>query len=145
MAHKVYLKLRMRSILLGLLVLCVVSFGGWFGSLKEGVEKAKEQKKPLVIYFYSKYCSYCRHFEEFTLSKDEVQNTLEKFVVVSLDISSEEGSQWARKLGVPGVPTMVVYDPVKDQRLGVLFGSRSGDDVVGFIKGICKKQSLKTC
>lgn len=83
--------------------------------------------------------------EEFVLNQEDVQKKLENFVVIALNISSEEGGKWARKLGVPGVPTLVFYDPKGDKPLGALFGSRPRGEILNYINGICKKHSIKAC
>ncbi len=131
--------------LIGLLLFIGIGLGGWFTNAEKGLEASKKENKPVAFYFYSKHCPYCAQMEEFVLNQEDVQRKLENFVVISLNIYSEEGSKWARKLGVPGVPTIVFYDPRQDKILGAIFGSRSRGEVLNLINGICKRTNLKTC
>ncbi len=121
-----------------------LSLANWYVEVKGGFEAAKRENKLVALYFYSNYCPYCAQMEEFTLNQEEVQNKLKNFVVISLNISSDEGSKWARRLGVPGTPTIVFYDPKEEKALGALFGSRSRGEVINFINGVCKKAN-KVC
>ncbi|QID32659.1 thioredoxin family protein [Pampinifervens florentissimum] len=135
----------MQKILVWLILLVSTSFAVWFGKVSEGLEYAQKEGKPVAFYFYSNYCPYCAQMEEFVLNQEDVQKKLENFVVINLNISSDEGSKWARKLGVPGVPTMVFYDPKQEKVLGVLFGSRPRGEILNTIQKICRMQNLKAC
>lgn len=122
-----------------------IAVASWHNNAEKGLEIAKKENKPIAFYFYSNYCPYCSHMEEFVLNQEDVQKKLENFVFISLNISSDEGSKWARKLGVPGVPTIVLYDPKQDKTLGAIFGSRSRGEVIDFINSVCRKSNIKTC
>ncbi len=135
----------MWKLLLGIVLLISIGFPLWFNKVSEGLEYAQKESKPVAFYFYSNYCPYCAQMEEFVLNQGDVQQKLENFVVISLNISSDDGSKWARKIGVPGVPTMVFYDPKQEKVLGVLFGSRPKGEVLSTIQRICKMQNLKVC
>ena len=122
-----------------------IGFAKWYANVNEGLEIAKRENKPIVFYFYSNYCPYCSQMEEFVLNQEDVQKRLENFVLISLNISSDDGSKWSRKFGVPGTPTMVFYDPKADRVLGAIFGSRSRTEINNFIMNVCKKANIKTC
>ncbi len=126
-------------------LLTYVSWAGWFSDVQKGLETARKENKVVVFYFYSDYCPYCKQVEEFVLSTEDFSNATKNMVFIPLNISSDEGSQWARKLGVPGVPTFVVYDPRSDRRLGALFGSRPKGDILNYLKNTCKANNFKTC
>ncbi|MFN3975652.1 MAG: thioredoxin family protein [Aquificaceae bacterium] len=122
-----------------------LAIAGWFNNVKEGLEVAKKENMPVAFYFYSNFCPYCAQMEEFVLNQEDVQRKLDKFVVISLNISSDDGSTWARRFGVPGVPTIVFYDPKQDKTLGVLFGSRPRGEVLNYINNVCKRANIKAC
>lgn len=126
-------------------LLSALSWAGWFTDLQKGLEVAKKENKPVVFYFYSDYCPYCKQVEEFVLSTEDFNKTIQNMVFIPLNISSDEGSQWARKLGVPGVPTFVVYDPKSDRRLGALFGSKPKADILNYLRNTCRVSNFKTC
>ncbi|MDW8032297.1 MAG: thioredoxin fold domain-containing protein [Aquificaceae bacterium] len=132
------------------LVLCMFallsfSLASWLNNPRQALETALKENRLVAFYFYSNYCPYCSQMEEFVLNQEDVQKKLENFVVVALNISSEEGGKWARKLGVPGVPTIVFYDPRQERPVGVLFGSRPRGEILNYINGICKKHNIKAC
>ncbi len=131
--------------LIGIVMLVSIGFPLWFNKASEGLEYAQRENKPVAFYFYSNYCPYCAQMEEFVLSQEDVQKKLENFVVINLNIASDDGSKWARKLGVPGVPTLVFYNPKQEKVLGVLFGSRPRGEVLNTIQRICKMQNIKSC
>ncbi len=135
----------MWKVLIGTVLIFSVSFAKWFNKASEGLEYALRENKPVAFYFYSNYCPYCAQMEEFVLSQEDVQKKLENFVVINLNISSDDGSRWARRLGVPGVPTLVFYDPKQERVLGVLFGSRPKGEVLNTIQRICTMQNIKSC
>lgn len=112
------------KLVLIILVGLSLAVAGWFNNVKEGLEIAKKENRPVAFYFYGSHCPYCAQMEEFVLNQEDVQKKLNNFVVISLNISSDDGSKWARKFGVPGVPTIVFYDPKQDKTLGAIFGSR---------------------
>lgn len=133
------------KLIITILMAFSLAIAGWYNNVREGLEAAKKENKLIAFYFYGSHCPYCAHMEEFVLSQEDVQKKLDNFVVISLSISSDDGSKWARKLGVPGVPTIVFYDTKQDRTLGAIFGSRSRGEVLNFIKGICKRTNIKTC
>jgi thioredoxin-related protein len=135
----------MWKVLISLILAVSTSFAVWFNKAKEGLEYAQQQDKLVAFYFYSNYCPYCAQMEEFVLNQEDVQKKLNNFVVISLNISSDDGSKWARKFGVPGVPTIVFYDPKQDKALGAIFGSRPRGEILNYINGVCKRTNLKTC
>jgi|GEM_PF-1946997 len=55
------------------------------------IEKAKEEKKLILIELVMESCSYCEKMERFVLSKEDVKNVLEKnYILVKLDIHKDE-------------------------------------------------------
>ncbi len=135
----------MWKVLVSLMATTCISLAAWFNKASEGLEYAQKESRLVAFYFYSNHCPYCAQMEEFVLNQEDVQKKLENFVVISLNISSDDGSKWARKLGVPGVPTMVFYDPKQEKVLSILFGSRPRGEVLNTIQKICRMQNLKTC
>ena len=135
----------MWKLVVGMLAVFSIGLASWFNNTKDAFETANRENKLVAFYFRSSYCPYCSQMEDFVLSQEDVQKKLSNFIVVTLNISSEEGAKWARKLGVPGVPTIVFYHPKQEKVVGILFGSRPRSEVLNYINGICKKHNLKTC
>ena len=130
-------------LIVALLTLLFIAFSQ--DSFENSVQKAKASDKLMLIYFKSQFCPYCTQVEEFVFSDEAVSKKLSSFVFLELDIRSEEGSKLARKFGVPGTPTLVVYDPKEDKVVSLLFGSRPKDDFLKTLNRACKLYNIKPC
>lgn len=61
----------------------------WY-SFKEGYEKAKKEKKFLLVDFYTDWCKWCKVMDEKTYSQQQIINELNKnFVLVKLNPEKE--------------------------------------------------------
>jgi thioredoxin-related protein len=112
--------------------------------VEQTIQKAVSENKLIAFYFKSQFCPYCSQVEEFVFSDEEVSKKLGTFSLWSW-IRSEEGSKLARRFGVPGTPTFVIYDPKKDKVVSLIFGSRPKDDYLNVINRVRKLYSIKTC
>jgi len=133
----------MINIIIKLLVVGLLLYGDAFAN--EKINRAISENKLVVFYFKSQFCPYCAQVEDFVFSDEEVFKKLSNFVFVELDIRSDEGSKLARKFGVPGTPTVVIYDPKTDKVVGLIFGSRPKEDYLKTITKACKLYNIKTC
>ena len=76
------------------------------------VEEARREERPLLVYFRTDWCGYCRQFERELLATEEVETFLRKIVRVT--INPEAGPEEARlasAYGVQGFPTMLLHPP----------------------------------
>ena len=56
----------------------------------EGLKKAQDEKKNIMINFYTKWCGYCRKMDNYTFADEEVKKVLmERFVPVKVDGGSK--------------------------------------------------------
>ncbi len=76
----------------------------------EAMKKAKIEDKPLVIYFYSKYCRYCDAMDKDVLFDIEIKKSLKEGVVY-LRIDVDNARETARLYNVRGYPTTCLLDP----------------------------------
>ena len=58
------------------------------------VEQAGSSEKPMMVYFRTDWCGYCKQFEEVLLSSDTVQNYFDE--VITVTINPEAGNDEAR-------------------------------------------------
>ncbi|HIH43913.1 MAG TPA: thioredoxin fold domain-containing protein [Candidatus Methanoperedenaceae archaeon] len=66
-------------------------FGGltFKSSLSEGLSDARNQNKPVLIYFWAIWCKWCEKFETETLTDARVNRMLtEDFILVASDLDS---------------------------------------------------------
>jgi thioredoxin-related protein len=139
--------MRMRSNPINSLFLVLFAWVGFAlaNPVEQTIQRAVSENKLIAFYFKSQFCPYCSQVEEFVFSDEEVSKKLRNFLFVELDIRSEEGSKLARRFGVPGTPTFVIYDPKRDRVVSLIFGSRPKGDYLNVINRVCKLYSIKTC
>ncbi len=85
--------------------------GYWLDGVK-GFEKASEihrkTGKPMMIYVYTEWCGYCRHFNTKVLPVLPVQQCLDNFTKVKLNAEqSPAARKLATELRISGYPTVV--------------------------------------
>ncbi len=88
-------------------------FEGWYegaAGLAEALEVQQRDRLPLFLYIYTDWCPYCRQFERELLTDDDVDSYLDSVLAVRLNPESGASeSRLARRLGVRGYPTLVMY------------------------------------
>lgn len=81
----------------------------WYKSLDEGMSIAKQENKPVLVYFWAVWCQYCEKFETQTLTDPGVRQMLEnEFVMVAVDL--DEDRDTARMYGVSYPPHELFVD-----------------------------------
>jgi thioredoxin-related protein len=92
----------------------------WYG-YEEGTKKARESNRPVFLFFYTDWCTWCKKMENDTLVNPQIQGTLSlSFVPIrinaeSKDIIKVDGKQvktyeLARKYAVRGFPTTIFLE-----------------------------------
>ena len=78
-------------------------------SIDSGIKEAKNQSKPVFLYFRSETCYWCIVFEKEALSDDRVIDLLNKeFVLISIDTFKQKNT--AQNLNVRTTPYMIFFD-----------------------------------
>ncbi|MCX5805326.1 MAG: thioredoxin family protein [Proteobacteria bacterium] len=112
----------------------------------EAIKKAKAEDKPVVIYFYSKYCRYCDAMDRDVLFDKEIKKALsEETVYLRVDV--DKAQQMTRLYNVRGYPTTYLLDPAGNG-IASIPGYKPKNDfkkILAFLKGRhYKKMSLRT-
>lgn len=92
----------------------------WMG-YTEGMKKAKETNKPVMVDFYTTWCKYCKMLDETTYKDPAIVEILNRdFIVIKINAESEnkvvEGGkemterELAAQLKVTGFPTIWFFD-----------------------------------
>ena len=87
-------------------------------SFSEGLELARKDKKYIFMDFSADWCTYCRLFENTTLTHPEViKELLNNFISIKVDTDSQDKIMWegqpitfkslGTKLGISELPTLV--------------------------------------
>ena len=91
--------------------------------LDQFLTQAKEQKKLVLLDFYADWCISCKEMEVNTFANSEVNQELQKFVLVQADVTknSPENQELLKRFGLFGPPGILIFDlnseELKDQRV----------------------------
>lgn len=87
----------------------------WFegaDGFEHAIDEARRHAKPLLIYFRTDWCPYCREFERSLLASDAVQSYLDE--VVRVTVNPEAGIEEAKiaaAYGVQSFPSIFLHPP----------------------------------
>ena len=100
---------------------------------KEKLALAKRLKKPMVIYFYTDYCSLCKKMKETTYKSEKIQRILdEHFVAIALNMShrsDEKMLEVKKHFGIFGTPGFVFFDSEgNEQKEYQFYGYQDADE-----------------
>ena len=101
----------------------------WMTHYEEAVEKSKETNKPLVLFFTgSDWCGWCTKLDEEVLETPPFMETAgQSFIFVKLDFPvhspqdaqiKAQNKQLKQKFNVKGFPSLIIFDPQKNQQMG---------------------------
>lgn len=82
----------------------------WIYDIDLGLEKAKLEKKPIIIEFTSNVCIDCRKMEVTTFSDNRVLEEIKRFVALKVDIMDEKGSKFFKIYKFVGVPSTAFHN-----------------------------------
>ena len=91
--------------------------------LDQFLVKAKEQKKLMLLDFYADWCISCKEMEVNTFANLEVNQELQKFILIQADVTknSPENQALLKRFGLFGPPGILIFDlnseELKDQRV----------------------------
>jgi thiol:disulfide interchange protein len=81
----------------------------WLLAYEEAMDKAKEKNRPVMIDFYTDWCSWCKQLDRTTYSDPVVVKKAERFV--SLKIDADDKRPLAARYKVGAFPTILFINP----------------------------------
>ena len=94
------------------------------GTVKQVLEKAKAEKKMVVVDVYTTWCGPCKLMDKTTFSdKDVVELLTNKVIAYKIDAEKGEGIKLARKYRVAGYPCILILNgdgKLVDRQMGYL-------------------------
>lgn len=92
----------------------------WYG-YEEGMKKARESNRPILLYFYTDWCTWCKKMERDTFSNPQIQELLTQgFIPIRINPESKErirvdgkevkAADLARNFGVRGFPASIFLE-----------------------------------
>jgi len=84
----------------------------WIYNLDEGMSKAKNEHKTLMVEFMASWCPSCKEMEKKTFSDSSIKAKVSAFVPVRIDIDqqrevAEKYNALAQKYGGIGIPNIL--------------------------------------
>jgi thioredoxin:protein disulfide reductase len=97
----------------------------WRDYTPERMNRAAEAGKPVLLYFHSNGCKYCKKLKRETFPDPRIGREAERFELLSANLSrdDQDTAAMAKKLAVRGVPHLVFYGAdgtLKQQSAGFL-------------------------
>jgi thioredoxin-related protein len=97
---------------------CHANLDGWSTDLDAAMEKAKKEKKSILVEFTgSDWCPPCIAMRKNVFSKKEFVDAASKdFILVELDFPkadkelAQKNQPWAKKFEIEGYPTVILLD-----------------------------------
>lgn len=80
-------------------------------SFEYELDRIKKEKKPAILYFYSRYCLYCEFMEKNVILNNDVRRAMESKVAL-IWVDGDSRKDLMRNYGVFGFPTIVLLDPL---------------------------------
>jgi thiol:disulfide interchange protein len=81
----------------------------WFTTFEEAMDNARDKNRPVMIDFYTGWCSWCKTLDNTTYSDATVTKKAEQFV--SLKIDADDQRPLAARYKVGAFPTILFIDP----------------------------------
>jgi thiol:disulfide interchange protein DsbD len=91
--------------------------------LDQFLVQAKEQQKLVLLDFYADWCISCKEMEVNTFANPDVNQELQKFILLQADVTKNSGDNQAllKRFGLFGPPGILIFDihsvELKDQRV----------------------------
>jgi thiol:disulfide interchange protein DsbD len=96
----------------------------WTEDLDGALNAARQDGKPLLVFFTAYWASACKELEQHTLSDARVRPKLNSdFHLVKLDVTNDEDPRskaLLARLNVTGLPTVLVVDSREREKLRVI-------------------------
>ncbi len=113
----------------------------WQPYSEELLQKAAQEKKPVIIDFRADWCAACHELEQFTFADTKVRAMSEQFTLLKFDATedSEQLRYLKAKYRIQGLPSVIFYSPNGVWLEGLTL--TSFEDVPKFLKRMDKSRN----
>lgn len=91
----------------------------WIAYEPDVQARAREARRPLLVYAFAEWCAPCREIERRVLTDAAVERAAEGFLAVRLDLTNADeplAMQAAEAFQIEKMPTILLVDPVTGAR-----------------------------
>ncbi|MFH1454423.1 MAG: thioredoxin family protein [Armatimonadota bacterium] len=81
----------------------------WYYSFDKGQTEAKKLNKPMMVDFYTDWCSWCKKLDKNVYTDPKVQTLAQRFVCIKIDADKNELLK--QKYNIKGYPTVLILSP----------------------------------
>lgn len=85
----------------------------WQPYSEDLLQKAAQEKKPVIIDFWAEWCAACHELEQFTFIDPKIRAMSQQFVLLKFDATkdSDQLRYLKAKYKIQGLPTVIFYNP----------------------------------
>ena len=107
----------------------------WQTNYSSAVETAAAEDEPVVIYYWTTWCTYCEDYNRNVYSDPAVQSELDEFtkVAVNLDSDSESATRLQQRYNINYPPQHVIVTP-EGEVLTRIPGYAAKDDFLSYLE-----------
>jgi thiol-disulfide isomerase/thioredoxin len=105
----------------------------WSQSYEVGLNVARMQQLPLLVFFTASWCPWCHKLEQEVLTQPRVLQELRKFICVKLD--AEKSRDVAMAFGVVSLPRIVVVN-THGEIIGDWLGYRDANEFLDLVADV---------
>jgi len=80
----------------------------WLKDVETGFKKAKEEKKPIVVFVTATWCSYCTIMKNTTLTNPMVSSLIESYIRIEVDF--DLNSEFCNKWKINQLPVTMIFN-----------------------------------
>ncbi len=121
----------------------------WY-SFDEGMEKAKSEKKQILIDVYTEWCGWCKTMDAKTYADEKIVNYLnQKYILIKLNPETDgqityrgnkiAAADFTRGMGVNGYPATAFFEP-NAQMITMIPGYVAADEFLPILQYIGEKK-----
>ncbi len=87
----------------------------WLSSFEEAVSLAKAENKPIMLEFYTDWCTWCKEYENVTFVDKDVIRESQNFISVKIDAENNvQSSSLIDKYNIRGYPAVLFLNASGD-------------------------------
>ncbi len=110
----------------------------WLPYRESIIEKARLNKKPILIDFYAEWCLSCKHMEKILFQDPKIISMCKRFTLIKVDLTKQlpEQKRLLKKFDIKGLPTFVF---ITQNRTFMLEGEIKPDVFLEKLKQVLKQ------